>query len=68
LLPEDLIDARLPATAFPSGSSRNVWLTFLSGVDGLLRLAVWWIKLGIQPERIVAGLALGTSLADGASR
>jgi hypothetical protein len=68
MLPEDFIDARLPATAFPSGSSRNVWLTFLSGVDGLSRLAVWWIKLGIQPEGIVAGLASGTSLPDGAWR
>jgi putative transposase len=26
-----------------------------SGVAGLSRLAVWWIKLGIRPERIVAG-------------
>jgi transposase InsO family protein len=26
-----------------------------SGVGGLSRLAVWWIKLGIRPERIVAG-------------
>jgi putative transposase len=26
-----------------------------SGVGGLSRLAVWWIKLGIQPERIVPG-------------
>jgi putative transposase len=26
-----------------------------AGVGGLSRLAVWWIKLGIQPERIVAG-------------
>jgi putative transposase len=26
-----------------------------SGVGGLSRLAVWWIKLGISPERIVAG-------------
>jgi hypothetical protein len=25
------------------------------GVGGLSRLAVWWIKLGIRPERIVAG-------------
>jgi putative transposase len=25
------------------------------GVGGLSRLAVWWIKLGIGPERIVAG-------------
>jgi putative transposase len=25
------------------------------GVGGLSRLAVWWIKLGITPERIVAG-------------
>src|SRR5271163_1444919 len=25
------------------------------GVAGLSRLAVWWIKLGIRPERIVAG-------------
>jgi len=26
-----------------------------AGVGGLSRLAVWWIKLGIRPERIVAG-------------
>jgi hypothetical protein len=26
-----------------------------SAVGGLSRLAVWWIKLGIQPERIEAG-------------
>ena len=26
-----------------------------SAVGGLARLAVWWIKLGIQPERIEAG-------------
>ena len=26
-----------------------------SAVSGLSRLAVWWIKLGIQPERIEAG-------------
>ena len=26
-----------------------------SGVGGLSRLAVWWMKLGIRPERIVAG-------------
>ena len=26
-----------------------------AGVCGLSRLAVWWIKLGIRPERIVAG-------------
>jgi putative transposase len=26
-----------------------------SGVGGLSRLAIWWIKLGIRPERIVAG-------------
>ena len=25
------------------------------GVGGLSRLAVWWLKLGIRPERIVAG-------------
>ena len=25
------------------------------GVGGLSRLAIWWIKLGIRPERIVAG-------------
>ena len=25
------------------------------GVGGLSRLAVWWIKLGIRPERILAG-------------
>lgn len=25
------------------------------GVGGLSRLSVWWIKLGIRPERIVAG-------------
>jgi putative transposase len=25
------------------------------GVGGLSRLVVWWIKLGIRPERIVAG-------------
>jgi hypothetical protein len=25
------------------------------GISGLSRLAVWWIKLGIRPERIVAG-------------
>jgi hypothetical protein len=27
------------------------------GVGGLSRLAVWWIKLGIRPERIVAQFA-----------
>ena len=26
-----------------------------AGAGGLSRLAVWWIKLGIRPERIVAG-------------
>jgi len=26
-----------------------------AGVGGLSRLAVWWVKLGIRPERIVAG-------------
>jgi len=25
------------------------------GVGGLSRLAIWWLKLGIRPERIVAG-------------
>ena len=25
------------------------------GVGGLSRLAVWWIRLGVRPERIVAG-------------
>ena len=25
------------------------------GVAGLSRLAIWWIKLGIRPERIIAG-------------
>src|SRR6266851_2326296 len=35
----------------PGWVARGGW----PGVGGLSRLAVWWIKLGITPERIVAG-------------
>ena len=32
------------------------WAAFASvGAGGLSRLAVWWIRLGIQPERIAPG-------------
>jgi hypothetical protein len=48
--------ARLPSSACRSGFAATTGARFAStGLAGLSRLSVWWIRLGIIPERIALG-------------
>jgi len=51
-----IFEAAFKEHGLPLAIRSDNGLPFASpGVGGLSRLAVWWIKLGIRPERIVAG-------------